>query len=151
MLGWTAWLRARFGLAAAARPATTAPLPDPRPAIIAALRLDESPLRAAYARVGHLTVADMRDRLAEPGDHERLAWPRFEDYRAAVLRTCAAVGERDLRLLHGQGGECAWRIAGLDFAEVITRAQGGAIREVEFVGFVRDGTADRPGAIVRLS
>jgi len=59
-LPWRVRLRARLGLAV-----------DHHAAVMTALRRDERPLRAAYARVAHHTVADVRDRLAEPGDHDR--------------------------------------------------------------------------------
>ena len=44
--------------------------------------------------------------------------------------------------------ECGWRLAGLDFAEVITRECDGLVREVEFV--VESGAAGRVSYVVRL-
>ena len=135
---WRMRLRALLGLA-----------PNVDVAVNAALVRAEGPLREAYARVGHATVADMRDRLAEPGDHERRVWPAFEDYRAWVLMQRG----RDVRLLRETRGdviERAWRIGGIDFAEVITRERDGLIREVEFVGSDETGAAKRPGCKVRI-
>jgi hypothetical protein len=134
---WRSRLRARLGLA-----------PNPHAAAIVALRRDDRPLRAAYARVAHATVADLRDRLAEPGDHGRKAWPTFEAYRDMVMRSQRHSRASDRRLLWKREGglvECGWRLAGLDFAEVVTREQDGLIREVEFV--LEQGTS---GIMVRI-
>lgn len=136
-------LRARLGLT-----------PDVAAAVTTALLRDERPLRDAYARVRHTTVADMRERLAEPGDHDRLVWPTLDDYRASVLRSCKALRRRDLRLVREHRGaviERVWRIAGINFAEVITRERDGLIREVEFVGSDRTGAPAYPGLVVRIA
>lgn len=134
-----AWLRARLGLP-----------PDDYAAVMAALRLDESPLREAYARVAHTTVAAMVERLAEPGDHDRLALPRFEDYRRAYLPLSKSSWRRYARLLWERRGdtvERAFRMNALDFAMIVTRARGGVIREVEFV---LDEGENARGHVVRL-
>ena len=138
--GWKARLRARLGLA-----------PDPHAAVMAALRRDDRPLRAAYARVAHLTVADMRDRLAEPGDRDKPAWATFEHYRKACFPVRKADWRRHASLLWERDGviaERAFRINGLDFAMIVTREQGGLIREVEFVV----GAAEQAkGYVVRVA
>jgi hypothetical protein len=116
-----------------------------------ALRIDDRPLRAAYVRVAHTTVADMRERLAEPSDHDRLAWPTLEACRKYVMGSQRHSRGRDRRLLRSrQAGmlECGWRLAGLDFAELITRERDGLVREVEFV--VESGDDGRVSYVVRL-
>lgn len=115
-----------------------------------ALELDDCPLRAAYARVAHTTVADLRDRLAEPGDHERRAWPTFDAYRAMVMASQRHSRASDRRLLWKRQStmfECGWRFGGLDFAEIITRERAGLVREVEFVA--ERGSAT-PNHVVRI-
>jgi hypothetical protein len=134
---WKSWLRAKLGLA-----------PNHHAAVMKVLRLDDSPLRAAYARVARTTVADMRDRLAEPGDHDTLAWPTYEAYRDMVMAAQRHSRASDRRLLWKREGtmvESGWRFAGLDFAEVITRERDGRVCEVEFV--LQEGTR---GHIVRI-
>jgi hypothetical protein len=120
--------------------------PNYHAAVLAALRHDDRPLRAAYARVSHTTVADLRDRLAEQGDHERRAWPTFEDYRGTILRSQRRARASDRRLLwtrqSGELLESGWRFAGLDFAEISTRESDGLVREVGFVIGERDDGAE---------
>jgi hypothetical protein len=115
-----------------------------------ALRLDDRPLRAAYVRVAHTTVADLRDRLAEPGDDDRQAWPTFDAYRHMVMASQRHSRASDRRLLwKGQADlvECGWRFGGLDFAEIITRERDGLVREVEFVAESGGAT---PNHVVRI-
>jgi hypothetical protein len=105
-------------------------------AVMAALRRDDRPLRAAYERVAHTTVADLRDRLAEPADHDRRAWPTYEDYWRMVMRSQRHNHRESRRLLWQRKTdvlECGWWFAGLDFAEVITREQDGRVHQIEFV------------------
>jgi hypothetical protein len=136
---WQARLRAKLGLA-----------PNYHAAVVQALRIDDRPLRAAYARVAHTTVADMRDRLAEPGDHDTLAWPTFEAYRQFVMSSQRHSRARDQRLLSKRQAstlECGWRFAGLDFAEVITRERDGRVEQVEFI--IEPGSSGA-GYLVRI-
>ena len=115
-------LRALLGLA-----------PGDHAVVVAALRQDDRVLRAAYARIAHTTIADMRERLAEPGDHDRLAWPSADDYSAMVMRSQRHVWRSDAHLLwQDDGGDRGWRFAGLDFGEVIVRRRDGRPHEVEF-------------------
>jgi hypothetical protein len=80
-----------------------------------------------------------------------LVWPTLEAYRKYVMGSQLHSRSRDRRLLRRrQAGmlECGWRLAGLDFAEVITRECDGLVREVEFV--VESGAAGRVSYVVRL-
>jgi hypothetical protein len=86
--------------------------------VITALRLDDRPLREAYARVAHTTVADMRDRLAEPGDRDRQAWPTFDAYRHMIMASQRHSRANDRRLLWKREAEmleCGWRFGGARF------------------------------------
>jgi hypothetical protein len=124
--------------------------PGDHAVVLEALEADDRPLRAAYARVAHLTVVDLRERLAAPADHDRRAWPTFEAYRAFVLRSQRHSRRRDAHLLgerFGSAAERSWRFAGLDFHEIIVRARAGSLAEVEFVP---DRSEGEPRFVVRL-
>ena len=66
----------------------------PRRRVLAALARDDRPIRDLYGFEGRTTVADLRDRLAEPGDHETLAWPDFATYRDYLLSNFRRDGRR---------------------------------------------------------
>lgn len=141
----SAWPKWRARLRAALRLP-----PDDHSAILAALRHDERPLRAAYAPQAHHTVADARERLAEPGDQDRLLWASFEDYARAVFRSQRRLAKGERRLLWQRDGaitERAWRIAGLDFAAIVVRRQTGRVIEI---AFVPGPFPDAPEIVVRL-
>ena len=136
---WTARLRARLGLP-----------PDHHAAVMAALRRDDRPLRLAYSRQAGTAIADLRDRLAMPEDHDRLAWPCFEDYREMIFASQKRSGRQDRHRLWESGSatiERAFRIDGLDFRAVITGERCNLVREVEFVSL----DPNRAGHAVELA
>lgn len=104
-------------------------------ATLKALRIDDRPLRVEYARRAHCTVAMMRDRLAEPGDHLQLVWPRFESYSDFVFATARHSRRSDcVRLWKSKGDVVrrAFRFAALSDFDVVTTEVGGRITAVEF-------------------
>lgn len=101
-------------------------------AALQALAIDDRPLRVAYARRAHWTVAMMRDRLAEPGDHLRPVWPDFEAYAAYVFANAQHSRLRDCRLLETKGATRTYRFAAIDDYDVVTEEPARRIVAVEF-------------------
>jgi hypothetical protein len=104
-------------------------------AALRALERDDRPLRDSYARRAHWTVAMMRDRLAEPGDHLERVWPDFDAYAGFVFATAEHSRRRDCRLLWTEEGDSirrGFRFAAISDFDVITCERGGRIASVEF-------------------
>lgn len=101
-------------------------------AALRALAIDDRALRAAYARRADWTVAMMRDRLAERGDHLRPVWPDFESYAGYVFANAQHSRSRDCRLLATNGAKRTYRFAAIDDYDVVTEEQGRRIVAIEF-------------------
>ncbi|NNM77228.1 hypothetical protein HJG53_09965 [Sphingomonas sp. ID1715] len=109
----------------------------PRRRVIAALASDDRPIRHLYTFDAGVTVADLRDRLAEPGDHDRLVWPDFDSYRGYVL-TALRRDRRKHRVWLDDAE--AWRFPSLSRFTVVLRPD-----VVEFWPDEWQGTPSRAG------
>ena len=111
------------------------PLHPDLAATLEALRSDDRPLRDAYERRAHWTVAMMRERLAEPGDHQRSVWPNFESYRDFVFATASHSRRRDCVELWRSGSSPvlrSFRFAAISDFVVVTSRLGRTITQVQF-------------------
>jgi hypothetical protein len=123
-------------------------------AALRALSIDERPLRDEYKRRAHWTVADLRERLVEPGDHLKLVWPVFEEYAAFVFAMARQSRGRDCLRLWTQRAENvvsrAFRFSAISDFEVVTFERERRIRAVEFRSIPNLGSSDTSSTRYRV-